>query len=407
MTRYSTLRVNFKLKEIRCHAQHDPILGSPVGMDLDSEPFLLTFFFLIDGSTVNLNAAFKLEGKAKTHAAPTAHGNLKDDSVKGGDVVPVPAAVGEWSTLFMPITLPDPCDVLLPGGVPGAVGLVCALMEQGYESSEGMAAAHEAFNSALTAILNNDVIPSISLENASGEVSDEQKKKFAATVRDRMRDALLSEQAKKPLRNELTALEKPELLGFEVYVFTHADWIADPKPPATKQIQGRWNPSTFADAPAGNDWELNGVVTAGSACSAKTVAMSHSTTDPAVTDDHMASLRRFRDAELLRYPALRGLLAVAGAQTPQLATLLESDPALAVRAQRALAAVADATADPDRRIDHEHFETARLVLDGLKQRTGARNRRQLKLLEAGLVAAEGSGTLNRALKMNLRRGGGR
>lgn len=228
--RLDSLAVEFQIDRVECIEQSDDPLTVNMGpLSLGkSEPFLLNFFFRIDGASVNLLSTFTLSGKAITSIPSGSHGNLGTTSVESGDKVDVPSATGLWKTELKPIQLPPPCNLALPTGVSGAIGLVTVLMERGMESTAAMNDAQKAFGATLTSILNNDVIPSLGIASKTFSPSQQQMDEWETQVESAMTAAILNKSSGL-LETLQLGLEPPRLLGLAVLVFPHRKLQSDVK----------------------------------------------------------------------------------------------------------------------------------------------------------------------------------
>jgi hypothetical protein len=78
-----------KLDHVHCHDEAD-------GWG-DTEPYLWTLFFKIDGDSVPLTGDLKLSGTTTVVTTTGSHGNLGTSDVNAGGDVPIPSPIGEWS----------------------------------------------------------------------------------------------------------------------------------------------------------------------------------------------------------------------------------------------------------------------------------------------------------------------
>jgi hypothetical protein len=111
--------------------------------DGDSEPYLWTIMYKIDGSCITQNGT-ALKGSPQYFTSPGSHGNL-GSSVSTDGTLPIPANVGRWATTLEPIVITNP----LTGSVievPGTIGVVAVLMEENSTPNGDMEAGHQALN---------------------------------------------------------------------------------------------------------------------------------------------------------------------------------------------------------------------------------------------------------------------
>jgi len=132
--------VTIKLSHIHCYDEADGI-GS-------AEPYLWTVFFKIDGDTAHVNAQLTLQGTATVVTTPGNHGNLPG-GVDDGEVVTIPPALGEFTTLLTPMHIEGRSETL-----PGVVGCIVVLMEQDATPDAAVAHGHVALNTAVEDALN-------------------------------------------------------------------------------------------------------------------------------------------------------------------------------------------------------------------------------------------------------------
>jgi hypothetical protein len=137
------LNIEIKLETVRCRDE-----GDGPG---NAEPYLWTVFFKADGETLVVNSdgpnPVFVQGPPIVAGTPGSHGNLGTGSVDAGDVVAIPAIIGEYRTVMKPIPLTTP--VLTVTEVGGMVGCLVVLMEQDNTSGEDMARGHEALDRAV------------------------------------------------------------------------------------------------------------------------------------------------------------------------------------------------------------------------------------------------------------------
>ncbi len=376
----SALSVSIDLQTLVCHAQSDGLLeGAAPIPDFDSEPYLLTVFFKVDGELAFLTDEFKLSGAASVVPTPGTHGNLGDVDVGSGAApVPIPSAIGEFTTLLRPIALPEPCDALLPEGIPGVVGVLCILLEHDNVTDAGAEAGHQALNAAVQVALDA-VVNSRSIENPG--VSDEEIAAISEQIRQATTDAIVEQQS---LVENLFTLPNPDdVLGFEVFLFDGAQLVAEP----VRALNAR-----FVSDDGANDWEITGRITAGTACPVSTIARL----DPAVEQRaDLDALRRFR-AELRRQPRVGAWLSLLSRHTGPLAATLSANPALRREAIDLIAVAGTAVTSRDAVLTPARLTAARRVLDAVIADAPRTARRDLKLLRAVLPVVEGR-TVDQAL----------
>lgn len=172
-------RTTLRLQNLRCRDEGDGI-GS-------AEPYLWTVFFKIDGDTVVVTSQFALRGTATVVGTPGNHGNLPNHDVDPGEVVPIPAAIGQFNTVVKPIPLQTPVGQTTH--VSGAMGCIVVAMEEDNTPNSAVAKGHNALNKAVQKCLN-DLIPTLNIghqEPTPAEIQQIQAK-IAAAVKKAIKD---------------------------------------------------------------------------------------------------------------------------------------------------------------------------------------------------------------------------
>jgi hypothetical protein len=158
------LNIEFKLDRLHCHDE-----GDGPG---NAEPYLWTVFFKADGDTLVVNsdgpAAPFLQGAPTVIGTPGNHGNLGTTDVDEGDVLTVPAIIGEYRTIMKPIPLTTPLLGLSEVG--GMIGCIVVLMEEDATPTAAIALGHEALDRAVRDKLA-EVLSTLSISKS--EPSDE------------------------------------------------------------------------------------------------------------------------------------------------------------------------------------------------------------------------------------------
>lgn len=137
------LNIELKLDTIRCRDE-----GDGPG---NAEPYLWTVFFKVDGETLVVNSdgpnPIFVQGPPTVVGTPGNHGNLGTNSVDEGDVIAIPAIIGEYRTVMKPIPLTTP--ILGTTEVGGMMGCLVVLMEEDNTPTSDIARGHDALNSAV------------------------------------------------------------------------------------------------------------------------------------------------------------------------------------------------------------------------------------------------------------------
>ena len=122
--------------------------------DGDSEPYLWTVMFKLDGSSITQSGT-KLAGGPQFFFSPGSHGNL-GSSVSSGATLNIPPAVGAWETTLQPILITNPATGNTVE-VPGIIGVLAILMEENDTPDEDVEAGHQAINNLIQSQLQQFV----------------------------------------------------------------------------------------------------------------------------------------------------------------------------------------------------------------------------------------------------------
>ena len=136
------LNVTFRLQRLRCLEEAD---GAGA-----AEPYMWVMFFKLDGETltVDSDAGFKVKGQAVSVSMSGNHGDLGDRGVNRGDVVAIPAQLGAFDTVLMPIPLTKQVGQMTHVG--GAIGCIAVLLEQDATPSDAILAGHNKLAESVT-----------------------------------------------------------------------------------------------------------------------------------------------------------------------------------------------------------------------------------------------------------------
>lgn len=167
--------IKLKLANIHCTDEGDSI-GS-------AEPYLWTVFFKIDGDTVHVDNTLTLQGTATVVTTFGNHRDLIARDVDAGDNIPIPPAIGEFSTVVKPIPVnPVPGTTLA-----GVVGCIVVLLEQDETPNAAVAQGHVALNQAVQSALD-ELIPTLNFGHQSP--TDDDIKKLTDKVGKKVEDAI-------------------------------------------------------------------------------------------------------------------------------------------------------------------------------------------------------------------------
>ncbi len=167
--------VKIKLDKIHCVDEGD-FIGS-------AEPYLWTVFFKIDGDTVHVDSSLTLQGTATVVSTHGNHGNLGVHDVSAGDDVPIPPALGEFSTVLKPI----PVDLLPDRTLSGVIGCIVVLLEEDETPLHAVQEGHAALNQAVQTALD-ELIPTLNFLHQ--EPTDAEIKALTDKVGKAVEDAI-------------------------------------------------------------------------------------------------------------------------------------------------------------------------------------------------------------------------
>lgn len=372
----NTLNIRFDVDRLHCRDEGDG-WGS-------AEPYLWTVFFKVDGSTVSVSPALNLTGNAVIRTTPGSHGNLGDTDVDEGDVLTVPAAIGEWDTDLRPIPVPPPFDAVQPD-VGGVIGVVCVLMEEDNVSDSGAEAGHQALNNGVRDAVNQ-IVATRTVTNQ--DVTDAELAGFESQITSAVSSAIQNQQ--NFFENIWSWLNADDSIGFKVFLFKHDDLASA----GTIDFSQRFRSE--------GDWELSGTVTATAVCPVNIfdILFARRSVDADVSDAAMArdemvervpaaaeladarpaatkfdidSLRKFRDGPYREMPGLADWWRLAERNTAAVALAMTRSPELRDQAASLLTYAADNCHDPEARLDPAVLEQASQLLTRLAD--GTRSRR--------------------------------
>jgi len=182
-------------------------------------------FFKIDGDTVFVNEGFRLEGTAIGVATPGNHGDLGDTGDMAGNstqVISIPPEIGQFRTVLRPIPLKVPLSNI--SSVPGAVGCVALLIEDGGLPGHAVAQGHEAFNHALQTQLDQ-IIGTLGL--AKHSTTDDDVAAMTKAISDAVESAIKDDLS---FWEKLFALfvDQDKDVGHSLFQFSGADLAIAP-----------------------------------------------------------------------------------------------------------------------------------------------------------------------------------
>jgi hypothetical protein len=234
------------LQEVHCHDEGD-------GWG-NAEPYIWTVFFKVDGDNFAVQAGSGLIGSPTIVSSNGSHGNLGNTDVDAGNVVPVPEAVGSWTTKLKPIPINDAGLRALLGedDVPAIAGVVVALMEEDgwpdHLANTGYSAFVDAVHLAVVKV-------AASFQHALAAPTPEQIKEQIDVVK-----ASAATSVKAAVKNAMSGWQlawygtfgnNDDTIGTEAFTTTGDQLVATP----AITLNRRWSGDESGDG----DWEIDGL----------------------------------------------------------------------------------------------------------------------------------------------------
>ncbi|WP_320537671.1 hypothetical protein [Pseudarthrobacter sp. IC2-21] len=283
-------------------------------------------FFKVDGDNFAVEAGSGLIGSPTIVSSNGSHGNLGNTDVDAGDDVPVPDAVGLWSTKLKPIPVNDAGLRALLGedDLPAFAGVVVSLMEEdGWPDSlanTGYAAFVDAVQLAVVKV-------AASFQHALAAPTPQQIKDAIEEVK-----ASAATSVKAAVKNAMSGWEliwygtfgnNDDGIGTEAFTTTTDELVATPAIP----INRRWSGDESGDG----DWEISGVFRGFPQldCHLETLFSSSAFREARQEESRAGSfdaMRVFRDGAFRESPGLGAWWAEFAAASPALAMLAEQRP---------------------------------------------------------------------------------
>lgn len=337
------IRINVSLNQIICHDEGDG-LGN-------AEPYLWTVFFKIDGSTVRLNDNLFLEGTASVYTTPGSHGNLNNNDVDEGDVVNIPAAIGQWDTLLSPIPVPQFVKDLGTDDVAAIAGVVCVLMEEDNVTDDGANAGHDALNTGIQSALDA-LIPTLGFTNQ--EVTDADLEALTDRVTSAVEDAIKNQQ--NIFENIWSWLNKDDTIGSVVFRFNQDQLLSN----GVTNLNKRWKNE--------GDWELNGDIAASVACAADSLKILTDILKDIFSNKSNGEMRQFRIKEMPKYRHLHRWWSLADRNFPHVLRLAFNDSGILKTSLELHRSMDGILNEPDKPIEGSFWKQSRSLLRQLKEK---------------------------------------
>lgn len=242
----ATQNLEVLLQEVHCHDEGD-------GWG-NAEPYIWTVFFKVDGDNFAVQAGSGLIGSPTIVSSNGSHGNLGNTDVDAGNVVPVPEAVGSWTTKLKPIPINDAGLRALLGedDLPAIAGVVVALMEEDgwpdHLANTGYTAFVDAVHLAVVKV-------AASFQHALAAPTPEQIKEQIDVVK-----ASAATSVEAAVKNAMSGWQlawygtfgnNDDTIGTEAFTTTGDQLVATP----AITINRRWSGDESGDG----DWEIDGL----------------------------------------------------------------------------------------------------------------------------------------------------
>ncbi|MFJ6027876.1 hypothetical protein ACIQCN_10490 [Pseudarthrobacter sp. NPDC092424] len=365
-----TLNLETVLQELHCHDEGD-------GWG-NAEPYIWTVFFKVDGDNFAVEAGSGLIGSPTIVSSSGSHGNLGDTDVDAGYDVPVPDAVGRWSTKLKPIPINDAVLRSLLGAddVPAIAGVVVSVMEEdGWPDSladTGYAAFVDAVHLAVVKV-------AASFQRALAAPTPQQikdqievvKESAASSVRAAVKNAMSGWQ----LIWYGTFGNNDDSVGTEAFTTTTDELVDTP----AINFSRRWSGDESGDG----DWELRGVFRGFPQvdCSLESLfavnAAGGSPQDAAQTGSFEA-MRAFREGGFREFPGLGAWWAEFTTASPALADIAAKRPEVQDALNGLLHDAGTWLGDQSAPIDGAARERLDTVLDAVSGDASAHTRRVVR-----------------------------
>lgn len=207
-----------------------------------AEPYLLTVFFKVDGETTRIvprsDGKLVLFGDPVVRRTDSRHGNLPP--IRDGQTVAVPDKVGRTTFALQPIPLPGALGQAVVGGASGVAGVVYVVAEEDNSPDDAIVAGYNALVEQLTVELRT-LVRSIAVDPAAPgaspfTISDEIEAQITDRITTRVKQAVKA--ASGPFQKFAQLLNKDDIIGNDVLLFTEAGLLADRAQSDTERFRG-------------------------------------------------------------------------------------------------------------------------------------------------------------------------
>ncbi|HAP90465.1 MAG TPA: hypothetical protein DCR15_12305 [Arthrobacter bacterium] len=314
----ATLNLETVLQNVHCHDEGD-------GWG-NAEPYIWTVFFKVDGDNFAVEAGAGLIGSPTIVSSNGSHGNLGNTDVDAGDDVPVPDAVGRWSTKLKPIPVNDAGLRALLGAddIPAIAGVVVSLMEEDGWPDDLADTGYSAFVDAVQLAV---VKVAASFQHALAAPTPQQIKDQIDVVK-----ASAASSVKAAVKNAMSGWQliwygtfgdNDDGIGTEAFTTTTDELVATP----AITINRRWSGDESGDG----DWELSGVFRGFPQvdCHLESLFAFSAGGNVRTGESHARSfdaMRAFREGGFREFPGLGAWWGEFTTASPALALLAEKRP---------------------------------------------------------------------------------
>lgn len=366
----ATINLETVLQNLHCYDEGD-------GWG-NAEPYIWTVFFKVDGDNFAVEAGAGLIGSPAIVSSNGSHGNLGNTDVDAGDDVPVPDAVGLWSTKLKPIPVNDAGLRALLGAddIPAIAGVVVTVMEEdGWPDS----LADTGYSAFVDSVQLAVVKVAASFQHALAAPTPQQikdqidavKASAATSVRAAVKNAMSGWQ----LIWYGTFGDNDDSIGTEAFTTTTDELLATP----AITIGRRWSGDESGDG----DWELSGVFRGFPQvdCHLESLFSFSRAGDARQAADRERSfdaMRAFREGGFRNFPGLGAWWGEFSAISPALALLAEKRPEVQDALHGLLHDAGTWLADKETAIPEESLGRFTTVLDALSEDAGGRAARVIR-----------------------------
>ena len=207
-----------------------------------AEPYLLTVFFKVDGETMRIvqrsDGKLVLSGDPVVRRTDSRHDNLPP--IRDGQTVAVPDKVGRTTFALQPIALPGALGEAVVGGASGIAGVVYVLADEDNSPDDAILAGYNALVNQLTvelrALVRSIVVDPAAPGSSPVTITDEVIERITERITAKVKQAVKA--ASGPFQKFAQALNKDDIIGEQVLLFTESALLADTAQSDTDRFNG-------------------------------------------------------------------------------------------------------------------------------------------------------------------------